>query len=944
MRKTETRQHFTLITLGTDTFFQPTSTIGQKGDAAKYYEKGETLSMIAEVLTDRSIRVESHDDDNEVCERQNLASRRFKDSRINEQTPVIAHKTNDVSVVNGPDTSGSFVGNRIVHGVIEILEAIARGQTEISIIGHSRGAVEALLIAHEINSIQLALVNNVSLELHDIITSNKSQHCTPCSMTKNAYLNMQYSEDGDHEKHKKKSGTDDFVAYFNGLKMKISAHIKQVKINIISIDPVPGNDPITLPVNLIEWQDDRMVEIPNIVKRFDCYICAHEYTGAFIPKFPENPNRRDCDYNDIRIPGHHGTASGNLYDQQFKTYIDKTGCVQQLMLLKCLKFLNENHARFFKVAKDIPLWEMINQYIDLDFSKDFNPRLLELYGQVGEQLQSIEKGCKDTTYAWLASYKLEGNRAVRHGGSKLNKKIDDALAKMDSFVNREHALLTFNEQLGYVDVRNLGFIELIEILTKALSMVIKPEVSNSTLKTSEIADKLKKLIADGNAKELLFQNFCKLISLASEQYSQKDLSQQQQQSLLTNLGRLVHLLSEEKQTEKDDDKEAEKNDNKPTINKSRLLKAVTDTLMTTLNREKAILLFRAAVVIEQVKNPNIRKEKNENDNSGQQDLNNSLIVQPERFDVTLNKLSQCYLHLTDMLYGIKKIGQLGQLIDHQIVTMHTQELNNTRERIIKCAAEFVEVHKTSDEGVKKILFPDLLNNNSTQFDPVNRFYTAVRGMHIALYKRDDALLQNQQAFSQYQKQAKETIENLENTNSSQNRLMLVVGTTHSTRVDELNAIIGKLKKEKEALAERNKALEMQVKESQTEGYLLRCQQFLVNLRDARQLCRNKLPVPGIFTDKEVKIIVTKQKNVLSEMEIILDACDKSVIEIFNDFSACVEKNRNIFSDGDTKSGKFINNTLLNKWDMIAGLLKNMDLPNLLLTKRDESVIEVATNP
>lgn len=135
---------FTLTLLGTDTFYTPTlknqkKTVLKQGDhLSEYFPKGETLSIVSSLI-----------------KTENLSS---------ELSSAIPYRADSVAVVNGPSTEGKNVGEKIGIGLGLALNAIVRGHTELNEIAHSRGGVEALLIAHELNAIKEIMATNVTFD------------------------------------------------------------------------------------------------------------------------------------------------------------------------------------------------------------------------------------------------------------------------------------------------------------------------------------------------------------------------------------------------------------------------------------------------------------------------------------------------------------------------------------------------------------------------------------------------------------------------------------------------------------------------------------------------------------------------------------------------------------------------------------------------------------
>ena len=127
--------HF-LFLLGTDTKFTPRPTMFPIRD----YERGETLSYVAQAMA--------------------LLLNEEGASNLLEPTPIanaLSYDSPSVDVLNGPTTRGTEVGNRIAQGVFLALRAAASGKKTLQISGHSRGAVETILVMHELDRIYFAV-------------------------------------------------------------------------------------------------------------------------------------------------------------------------------------------------------------------------------------------------------------------------------------------------------------------------------------------------------------------------------------------------------------------------------------------------------------------------------------------------------------------------------------------------------------------------------------------------------------------------------------------------------------------------------------------------------------------------------------------------------------------------------------------------------------------
>ncbi len=173
-------QPFTLFLLGTDTQFCP-------GPLANNYDKAETLSFAATLIAANDSTYPIND--------------------------VIQYRNGNTAVINGPTTLGSEVGQRIMLGLHVLLEAIGRGKTEINVSGHSRGAVEAILLVNILSLIQ----DNASIE-----------ETIKCAEEFCFYRPTEIPE---------------LRATFEALNWDaIKTEIKKVTVAVFNIDPVPGGD------------------------------------------------------------------------------------------------------------------------------------------------------------------------------------------------------------------------------------------------------------------------------------------------------------------------------------------------------------------------------------------------------------------------------------------------------------------------------------------------------------------------------------------------------------------------------------------------------------------------------------------------------------------------------------------------------------------------------
>lgn len=412
---------FTLTLLGTDTSFSPKATTG--------YDKAETLSYVSTLINETSTG--SVDD-------------------------VVQFRNDQVAVINGPTTSGSEIGDRIARGVTIILEAISRGEQNISIIAHSRGAVEAILVAHELERIQKILQE--SREFKPELNNSE------CSYTKKALTT---------EPHQR---TFENLAWD-----KIGRNITDVKLSMLNIDPVPGGNYIGLTyTTTLAWRDPRFYKLPKIVSEYEQYIYENERTRCFKPIVPKCVSE-ETKFKLTSLPGHHGTGSGNLHDQQLRVNPEQadTSHVQELCLIKLMDFLSRNGVILKRKASDTdPFHPLMERFFAESPEKD--KKLKQIYLELFDNIVKNRAGYdhyNNTAYATLGQeqsiqkwiWNTKNQRIVHfeeHNDTFLEEIIHPVPGR--KFLNFEHARLYINKELGLSDTVHLS-----KTINKAVENLLK---------------------------------------------------------------------------------------------------------------------------------------------------------------------------------------------------------------------------------------------------------------------------------------------------------------------------------------------------------------------------------------------------------------------------------------------------------------------------------------
>jgi len=324
-----------LFFFGTDAKFTPKPTAPEKS-----YVRGELFSYISQAITKLlgeagTIRTTSAQD-------------------------AVAFSSPSVVTLNGPSTLGSNVGERIAQGVLLALEAVASGKKVLQFSGHSRGAVETILVLHELARIKDELEKFPNKLLNDILLNS------PCKDTR-AALQKLVSTHADEDTVENRK--------------LLLASLKEVKTHAVLIDAVPGD------MAGIGWHDPRFYQTLPCDK-YQYFVCRDERTQGFYPIIAEGMDV-------IVIPGHHGSALGNIFSQAYAELPTdlqhQTSSVQDLVLCKWFHFVNHATGAFSQNTPEFTplnleheaLDTILNNYLTAD-SLSRNQILLDHYIKVAE--------------------------------------------------------------------------------------------------------------------------------------------------------------------------------------------------------------------------------------------------------------------------------------------------------------------------------------------------------------------------------------------------------------------------------------------------------------------------------------------------------------------------------------------------------------------------------
>lgn len=498
---------FTLTMLGTDTLFTPE---GQKFPVVDY-PRGETLSIVSTLITGDAVRNDK---------------------------AISSYVSNQVEVIIGPTTTGTEVADRIIRGVLAVLKAIARGETTINIMAHSRGAVEAILVAHEINNIQKYYCDaqkegRRAPNLFAILTIlAKDESSNPKGNT------------GKIQQHLVK------MAEIKEISGAFNDTIGNVHINLFATDPVPGDAP------LYGWEDSRYCQIPEIVTDCEVYLYENERTRFFTPLQLVPSSNSDARFFQIPMPGHHGSgSSGNNRDQATIPVPETKGNashIQQLMFFKIMAFLGKHGVEFRKpeewVFDETSLLKVIVDELDKPDKPDKQnsqdmpwseelvlPICFKLYCDILQNIEAYQ-------YFNSTNYQNLGQAAAYRyilTKDKVYRKFSDVLPQSHGYVNAEHANIAEKilfKVLGLSDISEL--LPLHAVVSRAAEALFNGIQAYYLVKKDTPGfrnNPVAQLLVNAEGKKQVIDSFSVLVDRISQTYMRNNLAADEKRALLESV-------------------------------------------------------------------------------------------------------------------------------------------------------------------------------------------------------------------------------------------------------------------------------------------------------------------------------------------------------------------------------------------------------------------------
>ncbi len=400
------------------------------------------------------------------------------------------------TLIEGVDTLGFKVYQKIGEGLAQQLQAIARGENVLNLVGHSRGAVECILVAHELERIQKIIQENKSLSNDELKAAILASPKAKTNQAVNTLLKEQLDD------------SSFLGALRTGFGKKEEG---KIEVNIFGIDPVPGGG--VHGVNVFAWVDPRFYTLPSIVKDCEIILQQHERSRAFEALLPKVEDPSKTNLTVTKLYGHHGSPTGNP-DTQTEAEIEnsreenpKTGGVQMITLCRMVDFLRNHGAEPLGFAEAFPKTTYIVQrfleYVALTTDALRNAFKLEEYNNI-EANREVYERFKDTPYGtgayhsnrdWFWSFfgydKPQHDRMIRHGNGNDTPLGQIVPVAPHGFVNAEHATLHLEAllQTGDASPEHVlsNIIERIKADPRRLQNAIKAQTTDET-KHGQIAE------------------------------------------------------------------------------------------------------------------------------------------------------------------------------------------------------------------------------------------------------------------------------------------------------------------------------------------------------------------------------------------------------------------------------------------------------------------------
>ena len=297
---------FTITLLGTGTKYQPYKEADHNGP-----KRGDTLSHSHSLMA--GVGRQFYYLSNEGKKTEHKVWLNELGQRVDEKPEgKLTH-----CLLEGPTDTGTEVYLRIAKAVMASLNAMMRGDDTINLTGHSRGAVEAILVAHELGRIQQAIQTAAqSLTYEEILTLIVNSNGPSNGWASYGAEASLISLKKDFQNEGFDVTAEDETSKAN-LAKTFSNRMQQLKVNIFALDPVPGGS--WQGIDFAKWEDPRFYKLSNIVNEYHQWFMSNERSRCFEAIIPEKHDGITV-YDIVAMFGHHSTPAGTAHGQD-KTHL-----------------------------------------------------------------------------------------------------------------------------------------------------------------------------------------------------------------------------------------------------------------------------------------------------------------------------------------------------------------------------------------------------------------------------------------------------------------------------------------------------------------------------------------------------------------------------------------------------------------------------------------------
>jgi septal ring factor EnvC (AmiA/AmiB activator) len=463
------------------------------------YIRGETFSYTAQLMTQL------------LGEQDSLV----KNADASQKTsPNYAHPyhSNSVDVINGADTPGFEVGDRLAKALMLALGAIAEGKTNLSISGFSRGGVESIVLTHELERVREALEKDLQ--------KDPSQRRTLAAIISesNSVPGLSIRKDPSYTRQSlntlvtKGANEDDEI-----LKASLLGNLNKLQVNLFVLDPVPGGN--FGKIARIGWQEEAFYTLPSFVVKKQEFVQKHETSNCFKPIIPLGMPYEV-------LPGCHGTGDGNQFDHNGASVPDTLQTkdlsgVQDLVLRRWMDFTFpegiplDNAINFGHTALDA----VVNAYLPAT-QPERNKQLLENYQKIQDNYPAFE-WLATRNYTGLGRYMAERQVHFRQRG---NTPITDLDVHGDgkTFLNLQHVKLWMADTLEVSDFFGKSLVEQVQWLKNNIEAAFKTgDLSQSVLAQTDMVSRLLEVKSN---HPLVKESLSYLVNTVTQTYLRNHLS------------------------------------------------------------------------------------------------------------------------------------------------------------------------------------------------------------------------------------------------------------------------------------------------------------------------------------------------------------------------------------------------------------------------------------